>query len=411
MAEACVRKRIRGRPKAGGGPPVFIGFRTGLLSRNRLLYAHFTVNRQTTTGKLRHSCMNWAQPAVWMVLAATVAAAQEGTPQQEAFDLNELGLAATRHQDRTEAERLYRQAVRLWKKMGPDYEAHLASSQTNLGQTLCGVGKRRECAEVLTDSLAHFRNSLGVRNERTLTAMNLLAGVRLMLGDTDGSTALFEEALPIEREFFPNDLQLARSLTGLAGVKLQIGKTAEGLPLAEQGLALTLKTAGEDSLDGGLAYATVAEVHRNLGHGDRALPLFRKSRAIYEKLLGPNHIRVASVLSQEGLILMQEGKLSLAEKSMTRALELLDAGCPACASEHIVMGTNLGLLRMKQEKYEEADRLLSDALQRLEKYSPQPSQDLAFTLTALSIVRRKEKLFEDAERLNQRAGAIMSSFR
>ena len=47
---------------------------------------------------------------------------------------------------------------------------------------------------------------------------------------------------------------------------------------------------------------------------DRALPLYRKARFIYEQGLGPSDPRVSAILSQEGLILMAEGKLALAEQ-------------------------------------------------------------------------------------------------
>ena len=44
---------------------------------------------------------------------------------------------------------------------------------------------------------------------------------------------------------------------------------------------------GEDSVDAALAYSSVAEAHRIAGAPDRALPLYRKARALYEKALGP----------------------------------------------------------------------------------------------------------------------------
>ena len=79
-------------------------------------------------------------------------------------------------------------------------------------------------------------------------------------------------------------------------------------------MTIALKADGDNGLDAALAYSNVAEAHRMAGRPERALPLYKKARAIYERVLGPDHPRVASVLSQEGLILMEDGKLSLAEK-------------------------------------------------------------------------------------------------
>ena len=254
--------------------------------------------------------MNWVRIAVSGVLTVIAAVAQP----KEALDLNERGLAAAQRNENVEAERLSRESLAKWRQLGPEYEPHIATTESNLAHTMCAQGKRREGAKLFQDAVALFRHSLGVKDLRTVTTMNLLGGVELMLGETDAATALFEEALPIERELYPDDLQLARSLGGLAAVKMQTGKTAEALPLAEEALQIALKTGGEESLDAALAYASVAEIHRTAGRPDRALPLYRKARALYERLLGPTHVRVASMLSQEGLVLMADGKLSLAEQ-------------------------------------------------------------------------------------------------
>ena len=135
-----------------------------------------------------------------------------------------------------------------------------------------------------------------------------------------GPEELFLEALPIERELYPNDTQLARTLGGLASLAMREGQAEKAIPLAEEALAITVQSEGENSLDAALAYANIAEAHRVLGRNDRALPLFRKSRATYERILGTDHPRVSSVLTQEGLLLLQEGKLGMAEEALDRSL-------------------------------------------------------------------------------------------
>ena len=47
-------------------------------------------------------------------------------------------------------------------------------------------------------------------------------------------------------------------------------------------------------MDTALAYTSVAEAHRFAGAPERALPLYRKARSLYEKALGPEHPRVAA---------------------------------------------------------------------------------------------------------------------
>jgi tetratricopeptide (TPR) repeat protein len=346
--------------------------------------------------------MNWVRLAVCGLSALSAAWAQ-----QDAFKLNDLGLAAATRGDHGEAERLYGEAMTLWKGLGPEYRAHLATTQGNLAEVLCMEGKRREGAKVFEESLATHRQVLGSGNLRTLTIMNLLAGAYLMLGDDDRSAALLDEALRVERELYPNDLQLARTLVGLGLLRLRAKRPEEALPMAEEALNLVMKTGSENSLDGALAYANVGEAHRWLGHTDRALPLLRKARSIYESILGPAHPRVASVLSQEGLIYMEDGKYSLAEKNMVQSLNLLAKSCAECTFEHLVSESNLGLLRLRQGKFAEADRLLTHVVSTEERYLARPSSDMATALLALAQVRTKQRRLEDAARLHKRADLIL----
>jgi tetratricopeptide (TPR) repeat protein len=327
--------------------------------------------------------------------------------QDSATEWNDRGLSAAARGDHVEAERCYNLAIERWKSQGPAYEAHLAITQLNLGQTYSAQAKRREGAVIFEEALGELRRTLGIRSEWTLTAMNLLGAAYLMLGEGERSAPLFHEALPVEREFFPKSFMLARSLEGLATINVNEGKLDTALAQAEEALPLAIAAEGEDSLDAALAYATVAEVHRIARRNERALPLYRKSRAIYEKSLGPDHPRVASILSQEGLILMTDHKYALAEKDMRQALEIVKKSCPACIYELWVGESNLGLLRLRQKRYAEADQLLSHSLALQEKYT-HPGLDMAGTVEALAVAREKLRRFDDAARLQKRADMLRS---
>lgn len=347
-----------------------------------------------------------------IVVAVAAAFAQEkpAAVTSLASQWNDRGLDAADRQDYVEAERAYQMAIQEWKALGPNYDAHLATTLMNLAQSYTAQGKRREGAAAFEESLGKYRRTVGVRNERALMAMNLLGAVYLMLWEGSKAEPLFLEALPIEREIMPNSIQLARSLGGLATISLYEGKLDAALVQAEEALKVAIAAEGEISLDAALGYATAGEIHRIARRRDRALPLYRKSRFIYEKLLGPEHTRVASLLSQEGLILMADGKYSLAEKNMTRSLEIVKKACPGCAYELWVGECNLGMLRLKQKRYAEADELLSHSLEMQEKHSRQPNVDMVGTIQALAIAREKLRRFEDADRLMKRA-ALLKSYR
>ena len=348
--------------------------------------------------------MKWI--CIGLILTGISTVAQTVTPAEQAQSWNRQGNRLVDKGEYAAAELLYRDAVAIWRSLGPGFDGHLAGSLFNLGIALSGDGKRVEAVKVYEEALALHRRSLGVKHHRTIANMNLLASNLLMLGNYDRAEALLQEALPIERELYPDDIQTARTLEGLSNAQVRRGLAAQALPEAEEALAIAIKATGGDSLDAALAYANVAEIHRCGGRPERAYPLFRQARALYESALGPDHPRVASLLSQEGLILMNEGKLSLAAESMVKAVKILRNNCPDCVVELAIAENNLGILRLKQKRYREADESLSNAVALREKFETNPGPLLADSLQSLAVAREKQRLFTDAVRLNNRAESI-----
>jgi tetratricopeptide (TPR) repeat protein len=326
-------------------------------------------------------------------------------------ELNDRALKAADARQFEVAEKLFQQSIALWRAQGEEYALHAAFVENNLAQMYCAMGDRKRCSATLEQALPVFRRTLGIKDERTLTVINLLGGVYTMLGEHSRAAVLFQEALPVERELYPNSAELGRSLSGLATLAMQEGRAAEGAPIAEEALAVAIRSEGDDSLDAALAYANMAEAHRVLGQLDRAEPLFRKSRAIYEKKLGPDHPRVSSVLTQEGLIALQENKLATAEQSLTRALAIVEKTCPDCVYERVAAENDMALLRIRQGDLGAADELLADVLKRQEQSGSVPPAEIAVTLNTLAAVAQRQKRYEDAERLKHRAAVMTASYR
>lgn len=343
--------------------------------------------------------MGWLR---WTLLAAAGAACLAAQDKLPASVLNDRGIAASARGDYAEAKKVLTESVRLWESMGPEFEGHKAVVMVNLAEAHCGEGHWQEGANLLSEALEISRRVLGKTHMRTAANMNFLASADLVLGEYSSAEALFNEALSVEREHFPGTTQLADTLMGISSLMVRTERLDSALAPAEEGLKVSLQAGGENTLDAAMAYANVAQVHVFSHRIARALPLFHKAEAIYVALFSPTHPRYASVLSQEGLALMEDGKLSQASRNMERAVEILEA-CSGCQYQEAVARSNLGWLRYQQGKYGAADTLLSQALSLQEGYSKRPSSEMATTLDRLSLVRRKERRFGDADQLHQRA--------
>jgi tetratricopeptide (TPR) repeat protein len=321
-----------------------------------------------------------------LILFAALAFAHPQQAGQDALALNQRGIEAVGRHDYAESEKYYRQSAGIYRALGQQFEAHLSIALFNLAESMCGQGKWREADGIFEESLALSRRALGPKHIRTAADLNALGNVSMMLGEMPRAEELLAEALAIERESYPADLQLGSTLAALSALKRRAEKLDEALPLAEEALSVTLKAEGTEGPESAMMYRNVAQIHSAAGRTARALPLYRKARAILEHLGATSDPRYAALLSQEGLALMDDGKLGLAESGMKRAIDLLSRA-PADELELAMAQNNLGLLRMRQKKYAEANELLTKALSMEQLYNSQDAAQISRMQDALAKVR------------------------
>ena len=158
-----------------------------------------------------------------------------------------------------------------------------------------------------------------------------------------------------------------------------------------------------------MAYENVGILHRLAGRPERALPLFRKARFIYERTVGSANTMFISALSQEGLALLDDGELTLAERDMTQAVNALAKMGPACDYPLAAAESNLGLLRLRQRKLADAERLLTHALTLEERLPSPPVSDMSATLGLLAKLRKAQRRDAESAQLSARAADLQTA--
>jgi len=327
--------------------------------------------------------------ACWVACLAMTAAAQPAPPP-DAAALYEQGRKAAAGHDYNDAERSFGEALKLWRQMGPAYEAHAATALLSLGEARCNSGNWQLGVAALEEALPLHRRALGPRHIRTVYNLSWLGHAYLLTGSLDRAEAVLMEAFQIERELYSHDVLIGHTLLGLSGVRRGQERFDEALEIGQQGLQQALDAGPESSIGVAMAYENVAALHLQTGRPERALPLFRKARFIYEKTAGTTSMPLASVLSQEGLALMADGKLNAAETEMLQAVDLLAHTGPGAEYRLAIAKTNLGRLRLQQRKFADADRLLIDALALENRLPSRPAHDILVTSQALAQLRKAQ---------------------
>lgn len=345
-----------------------------------------------------------------IILSVTSVALGADTPRI-AFDWNERGVAAAARGDMVEAEKDYNTALGIWRALGPNYQAHAATTLYNLAQVFLGEGKWAGSIPLFEEALNLGRRTLGIRNDRTLGTLNALGRAYMITGDFDRSAQCFLEALPIERELFPNRLELAQTLASLAVLRTREDRTAEALPLGEEALSIAIRSVGDDASDTATMYAIVGEIHDRAGRPERALPLFRKAHAIYDRTIQRTDLRYSTLLTSDAVALIGDGKLWAAEKELRQAIDLLTQHASQYGFALAIAESDFGLLRMRQKRYADADTYLRRALEREEQYSTGPAGDRLQTLKLLAELRDKQHRRAESTALRQRIAAIQTTYR
>jgi Flp pilus assembly protein TadD len=179
----------------------------------------------------------------------------------------------------------------------------------------------------------------------------------------------------------------------------------------DEALALAIHVAGDDAPDTASLYAVVAAIHQRAGRPERALPLFRKAHAIYDRTIPPTDLRYPLLLTSEALPLMDDRRFAEAEKELRQAIKLLGPCESQCSFVLAIAENNLGLLRMVQKKYADAATFLRSALAREEQYSMLPSGDILHTLKLLLELRELQHRHDESAALKLRITEMESSYR
>lgn len=184
------------------------------------------------------------------------------------------------------------------------------------------------------------------------------------------------------------------------------GRYDEALPMAEQVLAIREKMLGVEHLDVASSLNNLANLYADKGDYVKAEILYQRALAIREKVLGPEHPSVAGALDNLALIYADKGSYEKAEPLHQRALAILEK---VLGPEHPNVATscnNLALLYQVKGDFAQAEPLYQRALVIWEKALGPEHPRVAASLHNLGNLLYIKGDYVRAEPLHQRALAI-----
>jgi tetratricopeptide (TPR) repeat protein len=203
------------------------------------------------------------------------------------------------------------------------------------------------------------------------------------------------------------ELQDAAHLLDLTGRYLHLrARLGETELLYAISLAIREKLLGPEHLDLATSLHNQAWLYYDQSKYDESEPLFLRALAIREEALGPEHPDVANSLSRIGRLYSEQGRYTEATLILRRSLEIREK---ALGRDHSDVADSLsGLIGIyyRQDKYLEAEPLVIRALKIRENALGPNHYDVADSLRDLALLYGYQKKFVESESLFLRAITI-----
>ena len=196
------------------------------------------------------------------------------------------------------------------------------------------------------------------------------------------------------------------SLNNLAYLYDKLGRYSDAEPLYKRSLAIREKALGPDHPDVAFSLINLGALYFDKGRYADAEPEFKRSLDIREKALGPDHPDVAVSLNNLAELYRAQGRYADAEPLYKRSLAITGK---ALGPDHPDVGlslNNLAALYNDQGRYADAEPVFKRSLDIREKALGLDHPDVAGTLNHLAELYRAQGRYADAEQLYKRSLAI-----
>ena len=189
---------------------------------------------------------------------------------------------------------------------------------------------------------------------------------------------------------------MAQSLNNLAVVFQSQGRTAEAEALYKRTLAIREKALGPDHPDVALSLHNLALVYGAQGRTAEAEPLYKRALAIFEKALGPDHPDVAQSLNNLAELYRAQGRTADAEPLHKRSLAIREKALGPDHRDVAQSLNNLAAVYHIQGRTADAEALYKRSLAIYEKALDPDHPDVAQNLINLALLYQTSGKPEEA---------------
>ena len=275
----------------------------------------------------------------------------------------------------------------------------VAETELALAEVTASHGDPAAAEGHYTRALAIRESLLGREHPLVARVAYGLGALRWQQGRLDEAERQYARALRIDERPPVDSGEMARDLMGLGMVSWQRKLYAPAETLMKRSIAVQEQRLGPDHLDVAKLLNNLATLYWSMKRYSDALPIHERVRNTFERTLDPSHPNIAAAYNNLGEDYWKLGRFTEAESLLRRSLAMkekrLSPGNPRLA---ITLNSLAGLLR-DEGKLAEAEADYRRALDiRVRAFGPK-NDEVIETATALSDLLRAQGRAREADSL------------
>src|ERR1700723_1171171 len=201
--------------------------------------------------------------------------------------------------------------------------------QAELYETLGGIyqklGKLEQADSLMESALAKREALYGPDSTETAKGLLALGSLRDAEARYGGAERLIRQALDRDRRQLPaNDPAVAKAMLALGGVLEDRGAYDQSIAILEQTVQL-YSAPGAEPVELADSLYELANAHFYAGHYEKSEEINQRALAMYKRIYGERHPRVAEILINLGAIQLDTGHYAAAEQFDRQALDIVQA--------------------------------------------------------------------------------------
>ncbi len=304
----------------------------------------------------------------------------------------------------SQAELLFKQALKVSQELFTENSVNYAKSQNSLGLIYYRLGNCADAENLFHSSLSIQEQILGMNHVDLAPTLLYLGDTASAQGEYLSAEAYYKRALQIkEQPLALNDREVGKLSTALGCLYVKQRKLAEAESLFKRAISIEetnpypSQLTLAESLQG---MASVFKLRRKLSDAE---VYNRRALSIREKELGPEHPDTAESLVRLGNIYMAWGNYSDAEAFLKRALSIKERALGPESRDVAEVLNSIGDLKKGLADSAAAENFYLRAIAIREKCLGSNNPMVAYSWSSLALLYYSQKRYSEAKLLYEKA--------